>query len=438
MKNRPLRDEDLALPLDVESTRWKSISFGVIRFGCLFVLMLGVLASFTPMREVAIATGEITSEDPPVIVEHIDGGIVHAIHVRDGDVVRPGMNLITLVGTRARSELSVIDVRRAFLILQKERLSALLAGNVPNFERWLKSHPDLVRGQIALFEAEAMALKSEVAAIEAEIRERTAERDAAELDIASISKRIANADEQYQIHKKLFDKGLTTRERLLDHSSRLEKERSEFANAQMGASAAERAVGEANHRLASIKSKRVEEWTNKIAEISAKIAETDEAEKDVNAKVDRLVLTATRHGIVHEMSINSVGEVISPGEHIAQILPTSTATIASLKVAPSDIGHISVGSRVEMSVTTFDKQIKGALTGHVKKISATTFEGRDGEPHYTVSVAITASSKPGSKILGDLLPGMVVHGEIITGEKSIMRYLLKPISRVFSEAFSER
>ena len=91
-----------------------------------------------------------------------------------------------------------------------------------------------------------------------------------------------------------------------------------------------------------------------------------------------------------------------------------------------------------MSVTTFDKQIKGALTGHVKKISATTIEGRDGEPHYTVSVAITDSSKPGSKILGELLPGMVVHGEIITGEKSIMRYLLKPISRVFSEAFSER
>lgn len=434
----PLRDEDLALALDVESKRWKAITFRIIRFGCVFVIFLGLLASFTPMREVAVANGEITSEAPPIIVEHIDGGIVQAIHVREGDIVSPGSELITLVGSQVKSGLAKIEVRRAFFLLQKERFSAHLARREPDFKRWVSSHPDLVRGQTALFTAEATALISETASIEAEIRERSVERSATEREVSSIGKRVDNANEQFRIHKKLFDKGLTTRDRLLDHSSKLEEERSKFANAQMRASAAERAIGEANHRLASITSKRVEEWTNQIAEISAKIAELEEAEKEENARVNRLVIAAGQRGVVHELAVNSPGEVISPGEHIAQILPISGSVAAELKVEPSDIGHIRVGSRVEMAVTTFDERIKGAILGQVANISATTVEQKDGNPYYIVSVSIDGKSKNKSDILENLLPGMTLTGKLITGEKTIMHYILQPIVRSFSEAFSER
>ena len=155
-------------------------------------------------------------------------------------------------------------------------------------------------------------------------------------------------------------------------------------------------------------------------------------------RVESLDLLAPTDGIVQELAFNTVGAVVRSGEIVAQIVPDDRDIVAEVRVQPKDIGHIRVGADAKISVSTFDPYVFGTLDGEVQTISATSFEDERGDPYFKVQIELTKNNLDRQGISYPVLPGMVVTADIVTGRKSLARYLLKPVYRSMDVAFSER
>lgn len=154
-------------------------------------------------------------------------------------------------------------------------------------------------------------------------------------------------------------------------------------------------------------------------------------------RVRRLVVTAPVTGLVKGIKINTIGAVVKPGEPLMEIVPTSRTLVVEARISPSDIGNVAVGQRVKVKVSSYDYGRYGVVNGALEFITATTFTDEKGEKYYRGRV-ILDSDHVGTHTEMKILPGMTVQAGIITGRKSVMEYLLKPVQRALKDAFSER
>ena len=431
-------EKSMSLPLDIKSEYWRRFSARVLRMGCCVFVLLLLIAAFAPVREVAISEGQLVTEQPAIAVGHLEGGIVAEIFAEQGQVLEVGQSIARLSPRRAESDLEQVRTRRAFLVLQIERISAQLAGRPPNFGEAGESHPDIAANQAALHHAECEVYDAEIRAIDAEIRERALERDASAREVASILSRISIAQQQVDMQRSLRESGYATQTALLDAETKLENERAELATSEKSEISALRGIADAEARRSNLKAKRIEEWSVRLAELSAEEEELAQRLQGHADQVERLLIVSPIRGLVQEVTIRGSGEILSPGDRVATIVPVGERLLAEVKVLPNDIGHIEAGMTAEVTVTTFDKEVYGALSGVVASISPTTFESPQEELFYIVRLNIDRNTLSDGKAEYDLLPGMVVRAEILTGERSILRYLLKPLVRAFDRAFIER
>lgn len=431
-------EDDLSLPLDIETEHWKRLSGNVLILICGAIAALVAIAAFAPVREVAIAKGELVTSIEPVVVEHFEGGTVEDIHVRPGDVVEPGMRLITIAPGTLKSELSRSRIRRAFLAAQRARLLAHMRGDPLDLDWLTGKFPDLARNEEARFAAERAQLAAEEEAISAEIESLMAERNAAQREIDSVQAQISIDEERTTIQAQLAAQGLATRTAMLEARSRAETVRADLAAAEKAHSSASRAIADARYRLTGLRSTRLQEWTLQDAELSAEMVELDATTESIEERLDDRIVTVSEGGVVHELAVNGSGEVVAPGDLIATIIPVGATLVAEVKVKPEDIGHIETGLPAEVIVTTFDKEVYGSVEAAVHSISPTTFTSPEEEPFYRVRLTFDVGAVRHGENVGELLPGMVVQSEILTGDRSLLKYMLKPLLRAFDRAFTER
>jgi HlyD family secretion protein/adhesin transport system membrane fusion protein len=181
--------------------------------------------------------------------------------------------------------------------------------------------------------------------------------------------------------------------------------------------------------------KTLSEERSKIAGELAELKEQISKQKD---RVDRLVVRAPRHGIVQELAQRAPGEVVKPGDVVASIVPLDRSIVAEVRVQPDDIGHIKEGDPAEIKLSTFDSAVFGVVKGSVSHLSATTFETAKGELFYKAIITMDQDHVGHKGAERPILPGMVVEADIITGAKSLVRYLLKPVYRSLDAGFTER
>lgn len=157
----------------------------------------------------------------------------------------------------------------------------------------------------------------------------------------------------------------------------------------------------------------------------------------LEARVSRLHVHAPVAGLVKGLKLNTIGEVITPGAPLMEIVPTAESLVVEARISPNDIGHIAIGQPVKVKVSSFDYGRFGTVDGVVELITATTFENQKGAPYYRSRVRLN-QHHIGRHEHMKILPGMTVQAGIITGEKSIMAYLLKPVQRALADGFSEK
>jgi HlyD family secretion protein/adhesin transport system membrane fusion protein len=373
-------------------------------------------------------------------VQHLEGGIVEMVLVREGEAVVEGQPLLQMHDAAARAELGQMTVRRAALQLQAERLAALLAGGaLPDggpdgggqTARLLGPQRAALAARIAV-QADRRAMLEEAAA------QRRSEIATLAGQAAATERQVALFTEELATRQSLARDGLTTRIAVLEANRLLLGAIAEGERIAGQTATAERALAEAMARLAELRSAGIDEAQQEAARIAQDLAETEAAIGRLTDRAARTVLRAPSAGVIRGLQVTRPGAVVQPGAVLAEILPDGAPLVVEVRITPRDIGFIELGQPVTVKVQAFDFSRFGTVEGTVERISAGSFLDEQRQPHWRARIALARQHVGHRADLARLAPGMTVTAEVTTGQKTVLQYLLKPLYASTTTAFRER
>lgn len=411
----------------------------------IMVIGIGGWAMTTELAGAIIAQGSLVVDSNVKKVQHPTGGIVGELHVRDGDAVKTGDLLVRLDATVARSNLGAIVKSLAELYARQARLEAEREGSdkieVPPELAGRLNDPDYARpmaGERKLFELRVKArdgqqaqLRERVVQLQDEIRGLTEQADAKEQEIKLIKRELEGVQELFR--KNLIQ--ITRLTALERDAARLEGERGRLI-AQIASSRGK--IAETELQVIQVEQNRQSEVGKEIAEVRAKISELTERRVTAEDQLRRIDLVSPQDGFVHQMAVHTVGGVINAGEAVMLIVPAADRLTVEVKASPQDIDQLQIGQAAVLRFSSFSVGTTPEINGEVSRVSADTSQDqRTGALYYTVRITVTPEElgRLGSV---KLVPGMPVEAFIQTGERTVLSYLVKPLSDQVMRAFRGR
>lgn len=274
--------------------------------------------------------------------------------------------------------------------------------------------------------------------LQSQARQRDSELAVLHSQVRKLSARIQTLGVQKDMRERLSAKGLVSKLVYLQTLEQYQTALGEQEEIRGKIETGNNAIEEAENKISQLRSQRRNEALEEAGRVSGELASVTETIRRLRDRVTRLDITAPVNGIVKGMTTNTVGGVITPGGLVTEIVPIDEELVVEARISPIDIGHISIGQKATIKITTFDFARFGSIDGKVTKISASTFKDRDNEVYYKAEVALAKKyvGTDGKKNL--VLPGMVTEIDINTGERTVLRYLLRPVFQSLDVALSER
>ena len=406
---------------------------------------LGGWAAMAELSGAILAAGTVVVESNVKKVQHPNGGVINEIHVRDGDKVSVGDLLLRLDDTITRANLQIVAGQLDELSVRKSRLLAERDGLaiVPTPSD-LQNTPDhatvreIMAGERALFESRKSARAGQKAQLHeriAQLRQEIEGLDGQQRAKAEEIKLIGKELEGLEI---LRQKDLTTTNRLTAlqrESARLTGERSQLIAT---AAQAKGKIAEIELQIIQIEQDLQTEVMKELREIQAKFAELNERRVAAEDQLKRIDLISPQAGTVHQMSVHTVGGVVSPSETVMLIVPESDTLVVEAKVAPQDIDQVTMGQAAYVRFPAFNQRVTPELVGEVSRLAADlTKDTQTGVSYFITRVSFTPDEL---KKLHDLRlkSGMPAEVHIQIGSRTPLSYLVKPMSDQFARAFKER
>ena len=413
------------------------INIAIVFSGLLFIALV-VWAHVTQIKEVSSTRGEVIPADLIHNVQHLEGGIVSEILVRNGDYVHAGDTLLRFAPPAAMSELDQMSARYVTLLLQQERLQALIEDREPDFGRHADDYPELAHQQEIIFQAQRNSQRQKLAVINQQIEQKKSEKTRSKNQSEIMKKEVALLEEQVNIRKGLNASGVVARDELLNTEIQLTENLREYRQYQDNYSVADTTLAEARQRYKDSQLQFIKDIQLEAGKVIGELAEVEQTLVRLTDRARRLNVVAPVSGIVQALAVNSINAVVEPGKVILRIVPMDDELIVESRIPPDDIGHVHIGQSAEVKVDSYDAGRFGSIIGTVKQISATTYLDERNNPYYRAEITLQKSWVGDDPAVMKIIPGMTVQANIETGSKSVLAYLLRPISRGFSNAFSER
>lgn len=395
-------------------------------------------AYFTEIDEVAVTFGEITPTGNVKLVQHLEGGIVGGILVKEGDLVRRGDVLISIDPAQTAAELEQMRKRRAGLAVQAERLRALAFNREFDVNAVDGRFQSLVGDQIDILKQQRESLKSRIDVVLKQISTRQAEIDTFERQKTSLARQISSVKEELDLRQKLFDQGLMSRILLLDTKREMDRLQGELARLGGQINQSVEQLGESRNRLLEIEEAARDQALQEMGTVASELSQVEEAVRRLEERFGRLEVRAPVDGYVQDLQTRTEGGVISPGGVICEIVPTDARLIVEARITTRDIGHVKQGDEVTVKVTTYDYSRYGGIQGKLTQISETTFLDEQNEPYYKGIIELESKYVGNPDKGNEVKPGMTVQADIATGSKSLFAYLLKPVYSSVDDSFQER
>lgn len=423
------RLEESVSPRIVRLTNWTV---------CVSVLAFLGWAAITNIDEVARAPGEVTPQGFQQIVQHLEGGLVQEIKVAEGDVVQSGQVLMVLDGAGAQQDLDRAKSEQVFLELQRERLKAFTEARDPDFKSWLPQHDALVKDQKQIFQSMQDARARERDVVRDQIAQKKQTISILSSRAETIRKNLALAQDMYDRRKGLYDQGYISHVNFIETEQEVNSLKGERSMVGNEIQQAKQAISEYEGRLKSLDAAHRDEAFQQLNKVEGELAQNHEVMQKLGNRVGRLEITAPVRGLVKGLNVNTIGGVVQSGQSLMEIVPLDRQLVVEVRIPPQHIGHLKPGMPVQVKVSTFDFSRYGSITGKLEFISPTTFTGEKGDRFYRGRVRLDQNYVGHDQTKNLILPGMTVMADIITGDKTVMAYLLKPIHNSIQTAFSER
>jgi HlyD family secretion protein/adhesin transport system membrane fusion protein len=403
------------------------------------VVSFVVWSAMAEVNETAKGPGFVVPTGYAQVVQHLEGGIIAEIITREGDHVTMGQVLVRLDGHDSKKDLRQATIRQVSLELQAERLHAFisdrklkLSAPSPAFDVLVEKQQRIFSGMMAARRSEAQVLKTQLKKGKDRLATLSGRREA-------VSRRVEIARDMRDRTKGLVDRGLSNYFEFLRNDDRLNEALTEDSELLEEIGQAEFEVTEFENRLASLDAKYRDDANQELERIETEIGQNKETIAKLTERIKRLEVRSPVDGIVKGLEINTVGEVIGPGTVMMEIVPVGERLLVEMHIAPQDVGQVREGQVVQMKVSSFDFARYGTIDGVLQSISPTTFEDEaEPAPYYLGRIALRKNHLGDDPRLNRILPGMTVEANIVTGSKTILAYLLKPIHTSLSSALSER
>ncbi len=408
----------------------------ILAFFAIFIIW----ASVTELDRTVHGQGRVSPSSQLQVVSNLEGGIVEAILVKVGDIVKQGDPLVRLDQTQSGSEFSSNQAQFDALRARIARLEAEVAGRSPN---WPAANNASSAEQVAIersLHASRMAdLGSLLSAAQARVTQ--AGRAVAEAQAAQAARQSAlnAARTELSLIRPLVERGIEPRLSLIQAENAAAVASSEAAASAAAISRAQSAVAEARATLAQ----QQQDWRSRaageLAEAQAQMVALRRSLPALSAKVERTVVRSPLTGRVNRVLVTTVGGTIAPGAPIAEIVPSEDSLMIEAMVRPADIGGVRMGQDARVSITAYDSSVYGSLDGKVVAISPdATVDERTGESFYMVRVTTTdrlVDERTGKKL--ELGPGMVADVSLLGDKRSVLSYIFSPITKLGEKALRE-
>jgi len=409
--------------------------FIIIAFCAIFL----VWASWAELDEVTRGDGRVIPSSQEQVVQNLEGGILAGIEVREGAVVDQGQVLLRIDNVKAASDLRENRQRHLALLGTLARLRAEVEGTPISLPpEVLAEAGDVAANERALYDARRQALEAEVQILRDQAEQRQQELAELKNRRDQLVRSLALATEELNMTAPLAAKRVVSKVDLLHLQRQVNDLSGELESTRLTIERTETALREAQRR---IEERGLSFRADAQRELNAVQAEATALAEVITAAADRVKRTDVRspvHGTVKRLLVTTVGGVIQPGEDLVEIVPLEDSLLVEAKVRPADIAFLRPGQSALVKVTAYDFSIYGGLQGVVEDISADTIQDDRGERFYRIRVRTrdNALEKDGESL--PIIPGMTTQVDILTGEKTVMDYLLKPILKAKQRALRER
>lgn len=403
----------------------------------LTILLFLVWAGFTNINEVARTPGEVVPSGYQQTVQHLEGGIIKHIAVSEGEVVEQGQVLIYMDDASINEDLDRANSKKLSLEKQAERLRSFLEGRDPDFSKFEGVTDEMIADQEAFFEGMRVARSKEEQIIRDQIKQKTQSISALQSDIETARQTLEIEQSVYDRRSRLNQKGYASDMQLLEDQKQVQERKGEIRRLRNQLVVARSEIEEFKGRLESLSARHRDEINEKLDQLLTDMDQNSALIDKLKERIGRLQIKAPAHGLVQGLAVNTIGSVIQPGQTIMEIVPLDKNLEVAVKIAPQDIGHLKLGQAVQVKFSTFDFSRYGSVKGRLEHISASTFSGDNGDRYYQGKVSLS-QNHVGSNPDNVIMPGMTVMADVITGDKTILQYMLKPIHTSLKTAFTER
>lgn len=404
---------------------------------CAAVLALIVWAAFAPLDEVTRGEGKVIPSRQVQVMQSLDGGIVSEILVREGEQVKAGQLLLKVDPTRFVSSLRENRAQYEALLARAARLTALA------HEKPFVPPPELVKSAPALVEQERSAYESKRMELDAAVGVARQQLSQRRQELNEVSARREQATQSYnltarelEVTRPLAKTGAVSEVELL----RLERDVARYRGERDAAGAQipriQAAISEAQRKIEEVELTLRNQARNELSETNAKLAALSAGSEGLADRVKQAEIRAPMNGTVKQLFANTVGGVVQPGKEIIEIVPSDDALLLEARVQPKDIAFLRPGQPAHVKFTAYDFSIYGGLDATLEHIGADTITDDKGNAFYIVRVRTTQSTIGEAHM--PIIPGMVAEVDILTGKKSLLSYLMKPVLRAKANALTER
>lgn len=405
-----------------------------------FIVVFIAWASIVKLDRTVHAPGRVVPSSRLQILSNLEGGVVSAILVRVGDIVRRGQPLVRLDQTQAGAELGSSEITVAALNAKIARLQAEIGGREPVYPA--APTPEVAQ-QIGIERSLHAARMSDLASLSAAGTARMAQADRAVAEARSAyASRVSareSARRQLDMIRPLVDRGIEPQLTLIQLENSAAVAGTDAAQASAAIARAQSAVAEARASLAQVRSAWRAQAGTDLAAAQSEMAARQRTMPALAAKLGRSTVASPVNGRVNRVLVSTVGSSIGAGQPIVEVVPSAETLTVEALVSPKDIAAVRIGQRARVNITAYESGVYGGMDGRVLTISPdATVEERTGESHYTVRVRADAQNfrdPEGRRLV--IGPGMTADVNLIGDKRSIMAYILTPFTRLREEALRE-
>ena len=408
-------------------------------FWAIAIAVFILWASLTQIDEITRGSGKVVPSGENKVVQNLEGGIVKEIYVKVGDSVKKGEPLLKIDNEKSLAQYESTNIKLYELEAKMLRLKAESEGKPFTVPKELEQKmPQLIENERSLYHSRQKQIMAKLQALKDQKRQKEEELKETKEKIVHLSRTNDLIDEEVKMMRPMVEQGVKSKVAFMKLQREQSQIKSDLSTAKNDIPRIEASISEIENNIEEAKITFQNEAKEELNEVTAEKLRVKENTEALSDQVHRTIVRSPINGVIQKLYVNTVGGVIQPGEDLVEIVPTDDILWLEVKIKPSDIAFIYPGQKAVVKVSAYDFAIYGSLEGEVVHISADTTKDEKDNVFYTIHIKTKKNYLGSAEKPLKIIPGMTVNVDIMTGKKTVMDYILKPILKAKQYTFTER